>query len=51
VAVITDAGPLPLPDGFIDLLIWGCLFTVLVSGAQYVWIWSHKARAKGWRED
>lgn len=51
VLVITDAGPLPLPDLLLDVLVWLCLATVLVSGAQYVWIWSRKARAKGWRED
>jgi cardiolipin synthase len=51
VAVITDAGPLPLPPAWISVLVWGCLATVLVSGAQYVWIWSRKAAEKGWRED
>lgn len=51
VAVITDAGPLPLPPAWISALVWGCLATVLVSGAQYVWIWSRKAAEKGWRED
>jgi cardiolipin synthase (CMP-forming) len=50
-AVITDAGPLPLPDWLIDALIWGCLATVLVSGTQYVWIWSRKAMQKGWRDE
>lgn len=51
VAVMTDAGPLPLPDGIIELLVWGCLVTVVVSGIQYVWIWSHKAMEKGLRDD
>lgn len=51
VAVITDAGPLPLPPAWVAALVWGCLATVLVSGAQYVWIWSRKAAEKGWRED
>jgi cardiolipin synthase len=51
VAVITDAGPLPLPQVLIAALVWGCLATVVVSGAQYVWIWSRKAAEKGWRED
>jgi len=51
VAVITDAGPLPLAPPVISALVWGCLATVLVSGAQYVWVWSHKAAAKGWRDD
>lgn len=51
VAVITDSGPLPLPQVLIAALVWGCLATVVVSGAQYVWIWSRKAAEKGWRED
>jgi cardiolipin synthase len=51
VSVITDAGPMPLPDGVIEALIWACLATVIVSGGQYVWIWSRKAADKGWKED
>lgn len=50
-AVITDAGPFPLPDWLIDSLTWGCLATALVSGTQYVWIWSRKAMQKGWRDE
>lgn len=46
VLVILNAGWLPLPEGLITTLIWGCLFTVVVSGAQYVWIWSRKALAE-----
>jgi cardiolipin synthase len=51
VLVIADAGPLPLPDWAISSLVWACLASVLVSGAQYVWIWGHKARDKGFHED
>jgi cardiolipin synthase len=51
VAVITDAGPVPLPDALIEVLIWTCLVTVIVSGVQYVWTWSRKAAEKGWKED
>ena len=51
VSVITDAGPLPLPAGLIEALVWASLATVIVSGGQYVWIWSHKAAEKGWKED
>ncbi len=51
VLVITDAGPMPLPDWVIQTLIWACLVTVIVSGTQYVWIWTHKAVKKGWKED
>jgi len=42
---------LPLPDGLIAFLTWACLVTILVSGIQYVWVWSGKARAKGLHED
>jgi cardiolipin synthase (CMP-forming) len=51
VAVITDAGPLPLPDLLIDLLIWACLLTVLASGIQYVWTWGRRAWDHGWGHD
>jgi cardiolipin synthase (CMP-forming) len=47
VAVILDAGLMPLPERLIATLIWACLITVGVSGAQYVWIWSHKAITNG----
>ena len=50
VLVITDAGPLSLPEWIIRVLIWACLTTVIVSGIQYVWIWSRKAARKGWKE-
>jgi len=50
VLVITDAGPMPLPGWVMQTLIWSCLTTVLVSGSQYVWIWSRKAAQKGWKE-
>jgi cardiolipin synthase len=51
VAVMADAGPRPLPDWVMDALMWTCLATVVVSGAQYVWIWSQKAMEKGFRDD
>lgn len=48
VAVIMHAGPIPLPDALIDVLIWTCLLTVTVSGVEYVWVWSTRASARGW---
>ena len=51
VAVIANAGPVPLPGGLMALLTWACLVTILVSGLQYVWVWSRKAQAKGLHED
>jgi cardiolipin synthase len=49
--VIMDAGLMSLPGWVIQTLIWACLATVIISGTQYVWIWSHKAAEKGWKED
>jgi len=51
VLVMADAGPLPLPGWVIDALVWACLGSVVVSGAQYVWIWGRKARQKGFMDD
>ncbi len=51
VVVITDAGPMPLPGWIIQALIWVCITTVIVSGGQYVWVWSRKAAQKGWKEN
>ncbi|MGA7979247.1 MAG: CDP-alcohol phosphatidyltransferase family protein [Chromatiaceae bacterium] len=51
VLVITDAGPMPMSRDIIAVLIWACLTTVVLSGSQYVWVWSRKAAAKGWRRD
>jgi cardiolipin synthase len=48
-AVVTDAGPLPLPQLLLDALIWGTVLTTLSSGALYVWVWTYKAHSKGWR--
>ncbi len=48
VSAIMDAGPVPLPDPLIGFLTWACLVTVTVSGVEYVWIWSARARARGW---
>jgi cardiolipin synthase len=50
VMVITDAGPFPLPDRLIEIAILACFVTVVVSGAQYVWVWGRKARVRGWKE-
>ncbi|MES9969547.1 MAG: CDP-alcohol phosphatidyltransferase family protein [Candidatus Thiodiazotropha sp.] len=46
--VVTDAGPLDLPDQLLSWLTWLTGFTTLVSGIAYVWIWTNKARNKGW---
>ncbi|MBK8639347.1 MAG: CDP-alcohol phosphatidyltransferase family protein [Chromatiaceae bacterium] len=51
VAVIANAGPLPLPALLVAALTWACLATILISGLQYVWVWSRKARAMGLHED
>jgi cardiolipin synthase len=44
VAVIADAGPLPLPGPWIATLIWACLATTLLSGLLYVLVWGSMAR-------
>jgi cardiolipin synthase len=46
--VVTDAGPLRLPSQLLTWLIWATGFTTLVSGSAYVWVWTKKAREKGW---
>ena len=48
-AVVTDAGPLPLPALLLQGLIYATGLTTLVSGSLYVWVWTKKARSKGWR--
>ena len=47
--IVTDAGPYPLPDSLLLFLTWATGLTTLVSGVAYVWVWSNKARQKGWR--
>ena len=49
VMVIMHAGGWPLAQGLITATIWLTLLAVVTSGAQYVWIWGHKARVRGWR--
>jgi cardiolipin synthase len=51
VLVILDAGVFPLPRPLIVALVWACLATVVVSGVQYVWVWSRKARVQGWKDE
>jgi cardiolipin synthase len=51
VAVITHAGPYPLPAAVLPPLIWACFLTVLISGSQYVWIWGRKAIRRGLKAD
>jgi cardiolipin synthase len=46
--VVTDAGPLNLPARMLTWLVWATGFTTLVSGIAYVWVWTNKARDKGW---
>ncbi|MGD8908514.1 MAG: CDP-alcohol phosphatidyltransferase family protein [Chromatiales bacterium] len=47
--VVTNAGPLPLPQLLLQLLIWATGLSTVSSGALYVWVWTNKARSKGWR--
>lgn len=47
--VVTSAGPFPLPRILLQILFWGTGLTTLTSGGIYVWVWTNKARSKGWR--
>jgi cardiolipin synthase len=47
--VVTHAGPLPLPLMLLQALIWATGLTTVSSGVIYVWVWTNKARSKGWR--
>jgi cardiolipin synthase len=47
--VVTHAGPIRIPSQLLSLLTWATGFTTLVSGIAYVWVWTKKARDKGWR--
>lgn len=47
VVVIMHAGPLSLPLPLIDVLIWTCLMTTILSGLMYVIVWGAKALRKG----
>lgn len=51
VVVILDAGVYALPRPLIATLVWACLATLVVSGVQYVWVWSRKARIQGWKDE
>ena len=51
ILVIMDAGPFPLMPQIIPVITWACLATIVVSGLQYVLIWSRKAASKGWSGD
>lgn len=51
VMTIADAGPLPMPQLLLKGLIWACLATAVFSGVQYVWVWTRKARSRGWGQD
>ncbi|KAA6185095.1 CDP-alcohol phosphatidyltransferase family protein [Thiohalocapsa marina] len=51
VAVIANAGPFPLLGLLVDLLIWTCLATTVLSGVQYVLLWGSMAMRKGARKD
>ena len=50
ILVVCDAGPLPLPYLLIQGLIWITLVTTVISGAAYVWVWSHKAKERGFHD-
>lgn len=46
--VIISAGPWPMAAWITATLVWLTLATTLISGVNYVWVWSRKAFRKGW---
>jgi cardiolipin synthase len=50
ILVTMDAGPLPLPDALLAGLQWALLATIVFSGVHYVFVWTRKAAAKGWKD-
>ncbi|MCW8921550.1 MAG: CDP-alcohol phosphatidyltransferase family protein [Sedimenticola sp.] len=42
-AVVLDRGLMAIPGVLIDSLIWLVLITTVVSGVNYVWVWSRLA--------
>lgn len=46
--VIISAGPWPMAAWITATLVWITLVTTLISGVNYVWVWSRKAFRKGW---
>jgi cardiolipin synthase len=45
-----QAGIVPGED-WVRPMFWLVFATTLASGAQYVWVWSRKARAERWRRN
>jgi cardiolipin synthase len=46
VLVLAQVAAVPIPAWLIEIAIWTCLATILVSGFQYVWVWGRKARRR-----
>ncbi|HHH38836.1 MAG TPA: CDP-alcohol phosphatidyltransferase family protein [Sedimenticola sp.] len=46
-AVVVDRGLLALPPGLISGMVWLVAGTTLVSGVNYVWVWSRRAAGYG----
>ena len=44
--VVMNAGPIALPAGLIEVMIWSTLLTTIASGVNYVWVWGHRAAEK-----
>lgn len=50
-AVVMDRGLIALPLALVQGLIWLVFFTTILSGVNYVWVWSHRAADYGSQRD
>lgn len=50
-AVVLDRGLIALPLALVQGLIWLVFFTTILSGVNYVWVWSHRAADYGSQRD
>lgn len=50
-AVVLDRGLITLPQTLVQGLIWLVFSTTILSGVNYVWVWSHRAADYGSQRD
>ena len=49
IAVLVEHTAVPLPGGATDVLGYAVAISVVLSGVQYVWVWSRRARVESAR--
>lgn len=42
-AVVINVGLIGLPSLLLQIMLWGTLFTTILSGLDYVWVWGRRA--------